>query len=431
MNDSVGISHLWLSLESLVIGAVTGLVISAYRGLLEGSADLRTWLYRYFTMPNWYFFALYCLLILFFAFILYRLVKREPLCSGSGIPQIKGIIINKIRMNWLSVLLCKFIGGVLAIGAGLSLGREGPSVQLGAALAQGIGEAVKPPLHKGRHFLLISGACAGLTAAFNAPLAGIIFAFEELYKQFSPSLLLAAAAAAVSSDAVTDIFFGTGPIFHAVSLPSLPPRMYILLLFLGIFTGFLGMGFNLSLFKAMDFFAEQHFLKKMWKPAFPLFFAVLLGFILPQVLGGGNQLVDILLKENYSLIFLCLLYLVKLLFTAVSFGSGVPGGIFLPMLVLGAVGGSFFAHAAALLSSSAAFYTDDFIIFAMAAYFSAVVKSPLTGSVLIMEMSGSFEHILALLFVSLTAYITADFLNGRPIYDVLLERSMQTSRKNT
>ncbi|WP_196604215.1 ClC family H(+)/Cl(-) exchange transporter [Pectinatus haikarae] len=420
--------RLQLCIEGIIIGIIAGLVISAYRGLLEASELLRPWLYKHFSWADWPLFAVYCGFILFFAFSLYWLVKKEPLSAGSGIPQIKGILLGKIHMNWLSVLLCKFVGGVIAIGAGLSLGREGPSVQLGAALAQGISRGRKRSRMEER-LLLTSGACAGLAAAFNAPLAGIIFGFEELYKNFSPLVLMGTAAASVTAAAVTAIFFGETPVFHTGILPVLPLIMYGLLFLLGVFIAILGIVFNASLFKSMNWFERQTPLKKMWKPALPLFTAVVLGFILPQILGGGNNLVDVLVKGNYGLAFLCILYVGKLLFTAMSFGSGVPGGIFLPMLVLGALGGSIFSHLAVLLSTDAAFYNTNFIVFGMAAYFAAVVKAPVTGSILIMEMTGSFQHMLALICVSMTAYVITDLLKGKPIYDSLLTHSLRNHPK--
>ncbi len=421
--DKARYFRLQLCLEGILIGVATGLVVSAYRGLLEGSEELRPWVYKHFSWDNWTIFLLYCLLMLLFAFLLYYIVKKEPMASGSGIPQIKGILLGKMHMNWFSVLFYKFVGGVIAIGSGLSLGREGPSVQLGAALAQGISRSRRRSRMEER-FLLTSGACAGLAAAFNAPLAGIIFGFEELYRNFSPVVLMATATASVTATAVTAIFFGEIPVFHIGNLPVLPMKMYGLLILLGLFVGFLGLGFNRLLFKAMDWFDGQKILKKMWKPALPLAVAVILGFVLPQVLGGGNRLVDILVKEHYGLAFLCILYLGKIFFTALSFGSGVPGGIFLPMLVLGALAGGVFSHIVIAVGVDISAYEVNFIVFAMAAYFSAVVKAPITGSILIMEMTGSFQHMMALICVSMAAYVAVDMAKGRAVYDALLCRSL-------
>ena len=115
----------------------------------------------------------------------------------------------------------------------------------------------------------------------------------------------------------------------------------------------------------------------------------------------------------------------------ICFGSGVPGGIFLPMLVLGSLGGAIFAKLAVLAGIMEPQWTVNCIVFGMTAYFSAVVKSPVTGAILIMEMTGSFEHLLALIIVSMTAYLLADILNGEPVYDMLLNRSLALQKKIT
>lgn len=419
--------HLQLCAKGVIVGILTGLVISAYRSILEYLAVLRTDLYALFTINNWPLFLVYLLLILFCAFLLCRLVASEPLISGSGIPQIKGILIGKIQMNWLRVLLCKFIGGFIAIGAGLSLGREGPSVQLGAAIGQGISEKSKAKETESK-FLLISGACAGLAAAFNAPFAGIVFGIEELYKKTSPLLITAAALSSITSAAVTEIFFGQITIFHLGMMPLFPLNYFWLLCILGIFIAILSKSFNLALFKALAVFANCRFLQRIGKPTLPLLTAVVFGFLLPEVLGGGNQLVNSLGQVHDGIAFLCLLYLVKLLFTALSFGSGVPGGIFLPMLVLGAVSGDIFGQLVISLDSNMIFYSANFIALSMAAYFAAVVKSPLTGSILLLEMTGAVDSLLALFLVSAVAYITIDLLGGKPIYDLLLWRSLKSKK---
>lgn len=150
---------------------------------------------------------------------------------------------------------------------------------------------------------------------------------------------------------------------------------------------------------------------------------------MPQVLGGGSPLVDSLVITDYPLAFLLLLLVGKFLFTMLCFGSGVPGGIFLPMLVLGSLGGAVFAKLAIVLGVLPAPFAVNCIVFGMAAYFSAVVKSPITGSILIMEMTGSFEHMLALIIVSMTAYLVADLTGGQPVYDMLLERSLAVREK--
>ena len=412
-----------LFMEGILVGIITGLIIALFRFFIEKAENLRPVLYEYFTIENWPLVILYFSTSLPIAYLLYKIVQIEPQSSGSGIPQIKGILLGKMHMNWIRVLFYKFFGGVIAIGSGMSLGREGPSVQLGAFIGQGVSRSFSRSRFEER-FLLTSGAGAGLAAAFNAPLAGVIFCLEELQKNFSPLVLMATIAATVTSTAVVQQFFGYGPIFHITGLPMMPIRYYGLLLVLGIFIGVLGRIFNKVLLKSLDLYDGQSWLRGVGKPALPLVVAGLLGFVLPQVLGGGNQLVDLLVTQQFSLGLLVTLFVVKFFFTMLCFGSGSPGGIFLPMLVLGALGGSAFSGVAVALGFLDPAYAANIIIFAMAGYFSAVVKAPVTGSVLIMEMTGSFEHMLALIFVSMLAYVVMDMLNGKPVYDELLERSL-------
>jgi H+/Cl- antiporter ClcA len=214
-------------------------------------------------------------------------------------------------------------------------------------------------------------------------------------------------------------------------LPSLSLAHAALLFPLGIFVGVLGVVFNRVLEAALD--AYQKFpLQQQWSAAkylLPLFLAFGLAFLLPEVLGGGSALVDTLLRKEFALPFLLLLLVAKFAFTMICFGSGVPGGIFLPMLVLGALSGAVFSKLTAMAGIIDPALMVSFIVYGMAAYFAAVVKAPITGSVLIMEMTGSFHHMLALIFVSITAYLTADVLKGAPVYDMLLERLLWARTK--
>ena len=419
-------------MEGVGVGIAAGLSVGAFRYLLAVSGAFRQGLCEAVSIAaaqgRWLWPILYMSAFFIIAWLLAKIVAREPMCTGSGIPQVKGVLMGKMSMNWASVLVAKIAGGVLAIGAGMSLGREGPSVQLGACAGQGIGH-LSQSFHRGLEArnLLVAGAGAGLAAAFNAPLAGGIFGLEELQRTFSAAALLVSITAAVTATAVTGLFFGSSPVFSLGYLLPMPLDMLGWLAGLGLFVGTLGRMFNPSLLWAQDFY-ERLGLKGMYKPLLPLLLAACLGFVLPEILGGGSHLVDALAVESYSLAFLCLLFAGKFLFTMLCFGSGVPGGIFLPMLVLGALGGAIFGNLLAGAGLFPAMYLPDMIVFGMAAYFAVVAKSPVTGSVLIMEMTGSFQHMLALLIVSLSAYAVSDLTGGRPVYVQLLGRMLRKNK---
>ena len=413
-----------LFLEGNLIGVLTGLVVAAFRYLLVCSEEILPRLYAWLAQAPWEFTALWLLALAGIGYIIYRILEAEPMTSGSGIPQIEGILAGEMQMNWARVLVLKFAGAVLGIGAGLSLGREGPSVQLGACLGQGVGRLARRAPGEDR-YLLTAGAGAGLAAAFNAPLAGVIFCLEELTKDFSPLVLMGAVAASVTATTVTQEFFGLAPVFHMGEVPVVATGAFFLpLVLLGAFVGVLSLAFNRTLTASLDGFQRLP-LPERAKPVVPLFASCAAGFFLPQILGGGSPLVDSLVREDYGLCFLLVLFLGKFFFTMLCFGSGVPGGIFLPMLVLGALGGAVFARAAVLLGLLAPQLAVDCMVFGMAAYFACVVKSPITGTVLIMEMTGSFAHLLPLILVSMTAYLVSEIAGGAPVYEMLLARSLR------
>ena len=195
--------------QGLAVGLTAGFASILYRILL-GQAER----FSFFALsgeepiPIPLLVPLWCLA----AWVIGRIMEWEPLARGSGIPQVEGELLGQISMNWWRVLTAKFLGGALSIALGLSLGREGPSIQIGSASGKGIARLGKKDTLEER-LMISSGASAGLSAAFNAPLAGVVFALEEVHKSFSPLILLSAMTASLAADAVSKYVFGLGPIF--------------------------------------------------------------------------------------------------------------------------------------------------------------------------------------------------------------------------
>jgi H+/Cl- antiporter ClcA len=417
--------RLKLILEGIGVGIITGLLIVLYRYLLSKASILLTEVYKTISI-NPILVLPWILAIIIIGYIVGLMVKNQPMISGSGIPQVEGVLLRKIDMTWWRVILGKFIGGVLSIGSGLSLGREGPSVQLGAAVGQGFSKVFKRVKIEEK-YLITSGASAGLAAAFNAPLAAVMFALEEVHKNFSPLVLLSALSASLSAVFVASSFFGLKPVFTFENLPILPLKYYFYIILLGIIIGVLGVVFNKILLKTQDLYSDQKWLPKEMRIVIPLLISVVLGIALPQVLGGGHHLITSLVSTNFPLTILVILLLVKFLFTMASYGSGAPGGIFLPLLAIGALIGNLYGVALVNILNFDSMYINNFIILAMAGYFTAVVRAPITGTILITEMTGNFTHLLSLAIVSIVAYIVADILASKPIYESLLERFLHNA----
>lgn len=416
--------RLKLVFEGICVGILTGLVVVLYRFALERAGVLLTEVYRDLSQRPW-LIPIWVGAMVGIGYGVGLMVKYEPMISGSGIPQVEGVLLRKLDMQWWKVILGKFSGGVLTIGAGLSMGREGPSVQLGAAVGQGFSRVFKR-IKIEEKYLITSGASAGLAAAFNAPLAGVMFALEEVHKNFSPLILLSALSAALSSDFVTSQFFGLKPVFDFTNLTILPLRSYAFIVVLGVIVGVLGVVFNKTLLRTQDLYAGQKWVPKRFWIIIPLLVSIGLGFVLPQVLGGGHELIASLVTAgNFPFIILLALLVGKFLFTMLSFGSGAPGGIFLPLLTIGAVIGNIYGVLLVQFFHFGNGFVSNFIILAMAGYFTAVVRAPITGTILITEMTGSFNHLLSLALVSIVAYIVADLLGSKPIYESLLEKILR------
>lgn len=421
--------RLRLFIEGIFVGIFGGLCISLFRFLLGEAEALRIYAYNAFLIPavakeNFIPLCLWAAALVVTGFLLYRMCLYAPMAGGSGIPQVKGVILGLYKMKWFRILWVKIIAGALGIGAGLSLGREGPSIQIGAVAGQGLSRLLGRTRMEER-YLITSGASAGLAAAFNAPLAGMMFALEELHRNFSGAVLLPTMTSAITATIVTHFFFGRSTSFHFLNLVPMPAEHLGLVVLIAISAGFAGIIFNYGLLHTSSFYNLPFFKNQYVKILFALFSACLLGFFLPQVLGGGNTLVDQLAAGRFtSLSFLVLLLIGKYVFTLISYGCGVPGGFFLPLLVVGALLGSVEAHVLVSLEFINEVYTPNIIIIGMVSLFAASVRSPITGTLLILEMTGDFGHLMALALGSAVAYITAELLKGEPIYDALLKKSL-------
>lgn len=416
-----------LFFEGIITGLAAGMIIVLFRYILQESSIWLAYLYSFLGTHTFWWTLLWIMVLTGIALILYKIVQFEPMISGSGIPQVKGAVLRQLDMNWFKVLVGKFVGGILAIGAGMSLGREGPSIQLGAAVGQGMNRLFGG-LRVEERILITSGASAGLAAAFNAPLAGVIFSLEELHKNFSPPILLSAMAASLTADYVSRNYFGIRPIFDFHTLPVFPMKYFALLLLLGLITGLFGVFYNWSLIKSLQIYEHQKLIPKRFVMLVPLLLTIPVGFWMPQALGGGHELIAGIQYNHYALMILIMLLIVKFGITMACYGSGAPGGIFLPLLVIGALAGGVFSQTIINFGYIDPDFGNNFVVFAMAAYFTAIVKAPITGCILVTEMTGSFEHLPALITVSMTAYIVADLLKSKPIYDQLLDRALARGR---
>ena len=414
-----------LILEGIAVGSIVGLVIALFRIMIVKADQARQMAVHLVKVKPIYAFAVLLVLILI-AWILDKLIRFEPDISGSGIPQIEGELKGLEDQNWRKVLAAKFAGCVLAIGGGLALGREGPSIQLGGMIGKGFARRKNALLTEER-MLMSCGAGAGLAAAFGAPLAGVLFALEELHKNFSAEVLVSTMAASAVADYIAVNIIGLRPVFDFDVEHRIPLRLYWAVVLLGVILGILGVLYNKLLDKMQDFFDK--FDSKFISIGIMLMISFLMMFIYPTVLGSGNNLVKVISDGKFTLMALAVLFVAKLFFSTGSFGTGTPGGIFLPLLVIGAITGGLYSTFLSTVFGVEEYYIKGFVIIAMAGFFSAIVRAPITGVILITEMTGNFMTLLSLVATSLVAYVVADLLGGEPVYDQLMHRRQRRKAK--
>lgn len=409
--------------EGLLVGAVAGVIVLLYRLVLAYAGDWLQMILDY-AKGSPMKMCLWFIVLALLAVVVGLLVKWEPMISGSGIPQLEGEMAGKLNQRWQKVLPAKFLGGFLSLLAGLSLGREGPSIQLGAMTGKGISRI----LDRGKteeKFLLTCGASAGLSAAFHAPLAGVMFSLEEIHKNFSVSVLVSVMTSSITADYISSQVFGLEPVFQFDIVHVLPQTYYWMILLLGVLLGVMGAFYNWFTLAVQGLYKKAKGLNEITKLMIPFLLAGVLGFTMPELLGSGHNLIDALTHGELILSSVLFLFAAKFVFSAVCFGSGAPGGIFFPLLVLGAFLGGIFGMVGTTFFGMSPEYINNFVLLAMAGYFTAIVRAPITGIILIFEMTGSLSQMLSLTVVSIVAYVVASLLKSEPIYESLLWRLLK------
>lgn len=316
--------------RGIIVGLIVGIIVGSFRFLIEKGFHLIQGVYQ----DQGYLVRNLFVLVLFYILICWlsaKLTRSEKDIKGSGIPQVEAELKGLMSLNWWGILWKKYVLGILAIASGLMLGREGPSIQLGAVGGKGIAKWLKSSPVEERS-LIASGAAAGLAAAFNAPIAALLF------------------------------------------------LAFILIIPVGIF--------------------------------------------LPQILGGGNQLVLSLTEQNFSFQVLLAYFLIRFIWSMISYGSGLPGGIFLPILALGSLLGALVGVICVNLGLVSQEQFPIFVILGMSGYFGSISKAPLTAMILVTEMVGDIRNLMPLGLVTLVSYIIMDLLKGTPVYEAMLEKML-------
>ncbi|MBR3150250.1 MAG: ClC family H(+)/Cl(-) exchange transporter [Eubacterium sp.] len=415
---------IYLIIRGLEVGIASGLVCVLYRfalvfaeeglmkvlELVKGSpVKIALWL------------ALLCVLGVMVSYI----TKWEPDAAGSGIPQTSGEIRGYFSLNWWRVIIAKFIGGTTSVFSGLSLGREGPSVQLGGMAAKGVSTLTKAD--KTTQLRMIScGAGAGMAAAFNAPIAGTMFVLEEIHHSFDKAMLCMSIVASITADYISIAFFGHETTFQFDTV-TLALHHYWILVIMGVVLGAAGAGYNVFMVWAQKLYKKITKIPNPVKMAFVFLVSGVVGLTFPQILCGGHSMASKLMTDRPELGMLFLLLFAKFLFGAFSFASGAPGGTLYPLCVLGAYIGAIFGNIAIEQIGIRDGLYEEFVVIGMAGLFSSIVRAPLTGIILVFELTGDMHSLLPIATVSLISYAVANTIGTAPFYSILFEKAVENT----
>jgi len=412
-----------LALLALIAGAIAGLVGAVFRLTLLAADHARDWVIGALQgrgIAGLFLVVLGCAAAAMAAAWLVR--RFSPHASGSGIPHVEAVLEGELPPADFRMIPVKFVGGVLAIGSGLALGREGPSVQMGAGIAHLVGLLFRRSWPDSR-VLLAAGAGAGLATAFNAPIAGAIFVLEELVRRFDTKIAIAALGASATAIGVARLMLGDAPDFHVEPLAFPVAESRPLFFVLGALAGLLAILYNRTLLATVA--AADRLRRWPVELRAGLIGAAVgaLAWVAPALVGGGDPITQQMLLGTGSLALIPLLLLARLALGAVSYAAGTPGGLFAPMLVLGAQLGLLVGILSQLVFPGLAIQPQAFAVVGMAALFTGVVRAPLTGIVLVIEMTASFTMFLPMLGACFMAMLVPTLLRDPPIYESLRRRT--------
>ena len=431
-------------LELIVVGGVTGvfagLVVTVYNLLMHNAESLaRDWYATVRANPAW--LPVLLLTLALGAFFVGVLVQISSVVRGCGIPQAEGATRGIVPLKWFRDMTAMFAASITSVLMGLSIGAEGPSVLIGACAGDGVASTLKRD-HLVRKYQATGGACAGLAVASNAPLTGMAFAFEEAYKRFTPEVFICSFSSVIFGILTRSaIYQALGmdlqSAFHSFVFQEMPLGDYLYAVGAGLACGLLGVGFYWLCFLMRALFRKIKMQKQSYTHILRIAAATFIGgtvsLLAAEVMGGGHELIESLgtlggtAQPTTESVFglpivwtLTIVLILKSLVTAVNVGSGLPCGIFIPIIAIGACVGGILNRLWLALGMSAT-YCDLMTMICMAAFFTTIVRAPITAIVMICEFTGSFAPLLPVIIAVSIGYMIGELFHADGIYEALLE----------
>jgi CIC family chloride channel protein len=412
-----------ICVTAIVAGVLIGFVGGAFRWCLQTADDLRIdfvdWAHK-LPGPGW---LIPMAAAAAGATLAALIVRWEPLATGSGIQHVEAVFRGDARPPLIRLLPAKFVGGVLSIGSGLVLGREGPTVHMGAAIGAEAARRARLPDSEVRMMQTALGG-AGLAVAFNAPIGGALFTLEEVTKSFRVKTVLATLFSAAAAVSCSRLILGNHADFQVEHIGAPALAWLPLFVVFGLLTGCLGAVYNGLVLWFLDHVVAIRRIPNLAKAAVIGAIIGLAMFVSPLAVGGGDTLTQRILSGDHIVLSVVIGYLaVRFIAGPLSYSAPVPGGLFAPLLAVGALWGLLFVGAFnAVWPGNATQLAVPMALVGMAAFFGATVRAPVTGLVLVAEMTATTEVLVPMLAATAAAVLAAYVVGSPPIYDSLRER---------
>lgn len=426
------------SLQCVLFTALTGvfsaLIITAFKILAEWVVHLSAFIYGA-VRDNPAFLPLLILGAVAIGVIASVGRAKSQSCRGGGIPTSVAAIHGIISFKWLVSLLLLPVSALLTFLAGLPLGTEGPCVQMGTAIGDGVINCFgKKNGYGWRRYLMTGGASAGFSIATASPVTAIVFAMEELHKSCSPILILVASLCVTFAQTTTHILatFGIGSValFHATTLPAIPVWLFFAPLIIGLVCSVCSIAFTKA-YQLIDRLT-RFLLKKLtaWI-IFPALFALiaLVGFFLAESLGTGHSLVNALVNGRTAWYILILVFLIRALFMILSNTAGVSGGVFLPTLAFGAIIGALCGEVFLALGWIETSHYSLMVVLGITAFLGATSRIPLTACFFAVEALGAINNILPVVIATTVAYIVVEVSGLEDFTDTVINAKIRKIAK--
>lgn len=418
---------LWLALLAPLVGAAAGFLGASFRLALAAAEQLRdSVLLAAGGSGAAGLLGVVAACALAAATAAWLVRYLSPYASGSGIPHVEAVLEGRLAPVPFRLIPVKFFGGVLAIGSGLALGREGPSVQMGASAADLVGALFRRGWTE-RRILIAAGAGAGLATAFSAPIAGAVFVLEELVRRFEPRIAMVALGTSATAILVAHLMLGNTQDFEVGPLAYPVKEALPLYLALGLAAGLFAIVYNRLLLFTMTLVEAFDGVRPEFRAGLIGAAVGVVGWYVPYLVGGGDGLTQRAMAGADTLALIPAILLLRLALGSISYAAGTPGGLFAPMLVLGSQFGLAWGLAGQAAFPTLGLEPAGFAVVGMAAFFTAVVRAPLTGIVLVTEMTGNVTLMLPMLVACFAAMFVPNVLSDPPIYDSLRRRLLRAA----